>query len=697
MGLSTVTKAVLFAGAQAVLAEALALPVPDVPVPATPAVTIAPINTKRFVCFVKHFGGNEQYSRRQYEIEIGPTGTLDFHTTQLGGTIFALGYPRYDLFLDGAFTATYFRKSTTEKVGKFALPRPLPAKTTGGDPRQRRAVIVAKDAAGQVVAAESTVPCLIVDNQDGLAGAQQTHVGVQNASHDWDRGKPFSANVEIPLALTVPRHIPHTLAPAKEFTNQPAGSDLVLEMVVPGCETNNMTTHYLGTRLSGVRSTANIHGYFRADLERAYPVHSSMDGVRGIATMRFALSLKPNRHGGCNYTDGWSRGTFTTDGTRTTKFGIRHKWPIDWTEASLTHPAVEFVGICLDPTIPLLERYPDHCWSWDYDPESLRLSGGARPVDPITGEDPHPGDVRSLLTDRRGWIWENLTPGNQFDGPVSYRRHLKGQLDRPFASRWVPGTRDVLISEEGGKRISRWDGDTFAYRGNEVEGLPHAPQDMAIWRDWLYFSMFERAPGMLVGMVCRKKLNTAPTAPYEVVAIPTLLDSSGEGSRFCSFSINDNTLDADGRMPKGGGGPDGTLALQTFHNAQGALPQFFVPTAAGVYSEWNAWHSHGYNLIQGRGPTWANLVYPCSSGVAFGRWWFSSSINCLYVLRHALATDPPALTNAQRAQITRGHEEYLGRGLDLVHGLYGYGFLPPLFGLSANIDAFLVANGHVKA
>jgi hypothetical protein len=50
------------------------------------------------------------------------------------------------------------------------------------------------------------------------------------------------------------------------------------------------------------------------------------------------------------------------------------------------------------------------------------------------------------------------------------------------------------------------------------------------------------------------------------------------------------------------------------------------------------------------------------------------------------------------AAAAAGENEYKTRGLDLLHGENGFGFyaLPLPWGVSTNIDAFLLANGHTR-
>ena len=64
------------------------------------------------------------------------------------------------------------------------------------------------------------------------------------------------------------------------------------------------------------------------------------------------------------------------------------------------------------------------------------------------------------------------------------------------------------------------------------------------------------------------------------------------------------------------------------------------------------------------------------------------------MLSKALASDP----FIDRTRYASGQRDYMERGMQLTHGPAGWGYygLPLPWGVSADIDLFLQAQGHVR-
>ena len=707
-------------------------PVPPIPQPGA-APTIYPFRTPRqpMLTLLDQWASG-QYERyiRELVVTSNPA-TLDFHKVDpVGGAEYALSAPVYRLadVRSGAVVAIYTTSPGTKR-GRFVAQFPI---TSG----HADLAIQACDAAGNPDPSipEDNVPFAITLDLDGNAKHLQT-VASQRSTFDWTR-MPAHAIVVRPKADFTP--VPQPYVPSGAvvpFTSALSASKMFRYILTgaPG-EANAMTPHHLCTMRSGVQHTSCMQGYFPRDMYTASTELPMLRGERNVATAYMWLYLRAARKGKwyAHTPNAWV--VVLADGRVVTLWGKEHIYAPDHREHTHGGPEERIVGKCIDSRVPASEAYPRNAWGGDFDHDSLNLDLTATPID---GEQPHGHDeggvivawVYYFLTDERGWVWRvrrNGADPNRAHDPSTWQESeaelwITGlNLPRGLAHRL--GTRELLVGEAGRHRIGRWSMDKpDTYLGPWIEnpnannfgkyetvaqtdanGHPRmwlgadprsaavqaepiiAPEGIAYYRDL--------AGAEWVIWVSRAQMDIRRcNASGNVQKIGNLSysASASPGHHVTQVCVNDNTLDADGNMPRGGFGPHGAVFAVTFYNAEFGRPQAFVPNAAGGYSPWSL-GGYAYDVIAGRGPNWSNDVYPTACAVGYGQMGQCTSLNALYVTRQATNADPAP----DYARLTRGHNYYKSKAYDLL-GPYGYtpnGWRP--WGENADCDYWMQYNGH---
>jgi hypothetical protein len=177
---------------------------------------------------------------------------------------------------------------------------------------------------------------------------------------------------------------------------------------------------------------------------------------------------------------------------------------------------------------------------------------------------------------------------------------------------------------------------------------------------WLYFASLAQAQV--------RRVNLA-TGVLQVVATVPTDDNSG----FVKIAVSDGTF-----------GPLGTVFTWTWSNAQGGNPATHLPDG----TRWK-WEEQN-----GGAGAFAHFVYPTAGAVGQGRLILGGVNEGLLSISRRQAGDI-----IPGAAETRGAADFAARGLHLLHGHNGYGFygLPLPWGVTADIDAYLLSQGHTKA
>jgi hypothetical protein len=189
-----------------------------------------------------------------------------------------------------------------------------------------------------------------------------------------------------------------------------------------------------------------------------------------------------------------------------------------------------------------------------------------------------------------------------------------------------------------------------------------APEGLFFQDGWLYFTSKAQAEVRRV-----RRDGTG----LEVVR-PVRIDGN---SKFAKLALGDGTW-----------APRGTTATWTWSNAHFGGPEVVAPDGTAI----TLW----YSLPMGGSGDWTvHSGYGTAGFISNGRLVNFNMLDGCYEVRRRLPGD-----RVETPAVVAGRAEYYARYLYLLHGPDGFGFYgqPLPWGLTANIDAYLVFCGHRK-
>lgn len=641
-------------------------PIPPAPPPTQVAAKTRAINPYAVVCFAGWFEGGQGYTRTEgIEVATGDTYRLKFNGIDFvsNGAERVLHGP-YRLLIDGSEHTTtappegakeaFFDARVSElsegwhwcdidAPGQSAIPWPIYV--------QRGASPVP----------QATMPVVL-----GTYGFKGTHY----SRFSWSTVPAKFAPVTAPYRRETPA-----------FSEPLSRASLVMSELAPFRPGDMDRTRVT----SGIVNTANHQSYYFDSLVSQYPVHALLDGHRGRGTLAMAMHIQPSHGGGCWFIDPWRFGIVKGDGTIKTLAGWRHREPAERpnpvTPQSL-RDACELVGDW--SAIPVERRGLWEAWGLAWDMRGMERTG---PIVELDGDQlqSHSSNPTGFIADSR----HNRVLRLDFD-----------RLDPTFACRVSEFIADIqepwdcvceggilYVSERLSHRIAAYDARTGAFLRVVVSGPALAtvtpqrtvrrfasvdairahdcvlPEGMFYQDGWLYYA------SLAMAQVRRVHLESGAV---EVVCNPQW----DAGSNYFKIAVSDGTF-----------GPRGTVFVSSWSITYGGKPIAYLPGG----QVWN----YGSLGSEGPGPVWDTLDYGSAVGVGFGKLIFSTSLEGLAVISKALPTDAKVTWADQK----RRRDAYNAAGLQLTHGPGGWGYygLPLPWGVSAEIDDYLITNGHSRS
>ncbi|MBA4175615.1 MAG: hypothetical protein C0505_03510 [Leptothrix sp. (in: Bacteria)] len=442
--------------------------------------------------------------------------------------------------------------------------------------------------------------------------------------------------------------------------------------------------HRPASNADGLVHTFNTQSYFWSTFVAKYPSGVSLlDGPRGVGNVAMATHLQVGRVGQIYFCDPWRFGKVWPNGTVETLAGYRHVAGVP-RHTARPDTDVELVGDW--SSIPVDRRGFRELWGATWDARSLTINEAAASI-PNNGtlEKPHIAGPRLFLADTQNNRVCLLTfPIDNHTAPPRVTEFLTGLSD-PWDVVCEAGV--LYVSERLSHRIAAYDATTGALLRVVVSGSALStvdanrfvrrstslaavraqpcvgPEGLAFHDGWLYFGSF--------AMVQVKRVHLT-SGEIQVVAEPTL----DGNSNYMKIAVSDGTF-----------GPAGTVFVSSWSNAYDGRPMAYLPN--GTVWGYAAVTSGGV----GPGAPWKTLGYTTAVTVSKGRMVSGHSGEGLVMHSKALGYD--AIVDLDR--YNAGRSDYYRRGLQLTHGYNGWGYygLNAPLGLSADIDYFLRAHGHI--
>ena len=698
-------------------------------------------NPSRILTLDKQRPVGARYTRFIEHLENGAATSLKFWCGDIAGAAYPLQAPKYRLLIDGAFYGGSYTKVAGATSG--TLTGTLTGAPPSGPVRLTIQTVNLDDT--PFAGTECNVPFIATLNVDGTAKDSQS-VGVQRNTWMWEHVgvgvPPAHATAIVPLSFFTPAALPLAHVAAVPFTTRLDGTKLMRYMLAPAGEANATQQVALLTTLGGVKHTATRDGYTPMEMFSDHAWQPNLDGARNVSTHFYYLYVKAGRNGK------WYPHTpvswVVVDGTgrRTTLFGKRDKFAPDWQESRHGHPCEELVGVCTDTRIPAGRAYLRNSWGGDWDHSTLALGG---PV--IGAEESHANrDLVWYATDdggpevgMNGFLWKLVRDGqdpNRGNDPSTWKPTVGSMfipnLDLPRAVGHRRGTNEIIVNQMGANRIDVFNKDTGAHirvlaqntnpnvaqfgtvarvgsqtdplrqfrhaaghsptttRGENVlapEGGAYLPN--LFGKDWWVWGSRAQMDLRMVAL---------QDGELRIIGPLTYSNQGAPGNVAVQVWVNDNTPDAEGKMPHGGFGPHGSVFGVTFLHGQNGRPQVYTPLADGTFDEWindPYWHYFERDKIAGRGPLWSNDLYPTAGACGYGQMAQCTSMSGIQVYRQCTAAELAAPA-PDIAKLTRGHDFFKSIGWEML-APYGYspnGQLP--WGRNADCDYFLEFHGRAK-
>ena len=440
--------------------------------------------------------------------------------------------------------------------------------------------------------------------------------------------------------------------------------------------------HRPNRNLDGIQSSYDVQPYFWSDLVALKPRVPLLDGPRGVGTVCMVTHVEIGKAAPANtgprnntyFCDPWRVGKISADGTITTLAGYRHA-------GMLTHwedPAdVELIGDW--SSIPPARRGFHELWGMAWDERTLVINESAAAIASEDNQKPHVvGPTMFLADSQRDRICKLEFSATRHGLPPKVTEFINNVED-PWDIVYYDGV--LYVTERKSHRICAYDATTGAFLRIVVQGRPLAsvdrnrevvrlaslaiiraepcvaPEGLYLQDDWLYWA--SKAQGQV------KRVRLSDGVVQVVCNVPM-----DDNSKFVKLALSDGTF-----------GPRGTVFTWTFSNAQMGQPATTLPGGA----RW-IWEDQ-----KGGAGNFSQFVYPTAGAVGQGRLVCAGMNEGLVVISKKVAGDVTPSASA-----ARGAVEYSARGLHLLHGHHGFGFygLPLPWGVSADIDDFLEANGH---
>lgn len=660
-------------------------PAPPAPTPPPPAPTPAPpvgqVLPDAFtpgpatIVFADYFVAGQGYEREQ-RVVIMTGASRQFKVTGIesGGAFRPFTSDSYALLVDGVEKASVFGV-----LGKTAAVITLPL----ADIPEGWHVLSLR------TAGETVVPLRLAYRQVGAAPVPQLLMPVQSSSHSLHNERiVFSAMVPAVYAPTIKPLPKREPLPFSDLLDR---KSLIQIDLVPWRGSGDI---YRTRNTNGVINTGNQQAYYWPSV--AGPKWSGMallDGPRGAASVAMATHLQVG-HAGVWFCDPWRFGLISNDGTVRTLAGLRHKAPAPRPQPIndvTLKAAVEMVGDW--SAVPVERRGFHELWGMAWDARTLARTGSAA-VDVGGGVmmAPHDFNPVCFLADAQGGRIAKL----EFD------RFDLGFKIPPKITEFITGLADpwdvvydaglIYVSERQANRIVAYDATTGALVRVVLQGaggLAIVDPASRFVRRIAAVDVIRTEPCVLpeglylqdvklyYGSIAMGQVRSVNLASGAITVEVADFDYSHGFTNFCKIAVGDGSF-----------GPRGTIFLVTWAIANQGRPRAFLPGG----KEW------GWNSVtagDGPGRAWETLGYGCAVAVGGGQLVCSTSSEG--IVTHVKAVPADGLP-VKAADSERRRRAYVDRGLHLTHGPGGWGYygLPLPWNVHADVDAYLVANGHDK-
>ena len=611
-----------------------------------PDIVSAPLDVAALTADVFQYAGGRYFRYKELLVFTSGTISLKFQVSNFasgGGINLSFGYPSYALrvrsvlpngTLGPSNLRAQYTRFGTERVGTLLG-------AFGNEPDGPCMLeIIGVDSAGNGTSLISHGA--YIDRSGGAMNHPMTLL--QNCSRDWESlatmNPPWPIVYQYAIApkamVSTTRVTPLSPRLGAPFNTAVRAAGITrIEYSISG---DGVGTAAAITK-SGIVTTEARQNYAFSDVMAKAPRLPLLDGDRGTCTTPYTTDLQWGRNGKLYGANPWQAWVMDAAGHKRTLYGIRHRYPPVWSEASLDGPEVEVVGDW-DASIPATERHAWESWGAAWDMRSLLPIDDAAPIPPGETEHPHIGaGPVQFRTDRHGYVLRVQFDGHSHATPAKIQRWV--QCDDPWGIFYLNGK--IYVSERGKNRISIWSADnpnqylgyliadpTAASLGainqqtRRWAGAPKAtcrqhpivaPEGLRYLDGYVYWGSFAQ------GEVRRIPL---AGGPVEVVCRPI----TGDNSNYVYLDFSDGSF-----------GPRGTIFLTTWENANNGRPQAFLPiagqdrdgtlcthtcfvTAANpknppVNSALWTWQGFATNVLQGPGGQWISDSY--ASAVAVGR------------------------------------------------------------------------------
>lgn len=637
-------------------------PPPGPPVSPDARIRIEKVNMANLVA-LKSFHTDSRYERfRRLHVLEGDSARVAFHGFDFtsGGRQTALGSTRYSLLLDGvAASSATVAAGATEAEFEVDL---------RGVAAGWRRVQVGGLASGE------TSPTWFVFVKKGNVNPQAFTPVVQGTFGLTQRGDGYHVWAEAPSAYR-PTARPLSPRAAVPFSSAITRRDMHATHLVP---LRHGDMHRVNRNKDGIVSSFDLQSYFWSGFTALKPTTACLDGPRGVGTVSMATHLEVGKgpSGNIFFCDPWRLGRISPDGTITTLAGYRSTSPMHHWE----DPAdLELVGDW--SSIPVERRGFHELWGMAWDERTLGVNTSAAPIPSEGNQQPHVVGPVAFVTDtQNNRVCKLEFSPTSRTAPPKVTEFIVGVQD-PWDIVYRDGV--IYVSERLAHRVAAYDATTGQYLRTVVSGAPLAtlnqirevvPQaSIAVMRaercvapeglyrldDWLYFGSMAQAQIRRINLVSGV-LEVVSTVPVD------------GNSKFVKFAVSDGSF-----------GPKGTVFTCTWSTAEFGLCASTLPNG-------DQWWWGGASGGTGR---WSTLGYPAAVGVGQGRLVQGGVVEGILMITQRQAGDQEV-----SAAAVAGETEYKARGLELLHGENGFGFygLPLPWGVSTNIDAFLLANGHTR-
>lgn len=483
-------------------------------------------------------------------------------------------------------------------------------------------------------------------------------------------------------------------------------------------------THRPNVDKNGVLSTFDAQAYHWSQLHNKFPTVPCLDGKRGVGTVAMATHLEVGealvpvagnpawpqtpsgfyRVANTYFCDPWRFGKIRQDGTVITMVGWRHKgvmghWE-DGIKDGYVYPdglkhGLELVGDW--SAIPEDRRGFWELWGCAWD---RRRSGAAN----VGGPSPDPRE-KGLIPHPVGGGMVTFHPDTQHNRIVrcEFPHDTHFDYNRTKVTEFLTGLQDpwdcvgddngvLYVSERKAHRICAYSMDSGQLLRVVVQGQPLAtvnvnrdvitsgtldqrraapcvaPEGLYLQDGWLYFASIAQA------QVRRVHLTTG-----ELQVVRTILVDGN--SKFAKLALSDGTF-----------GPRGSTFTWSWTGQFIGGPEMWGPIgpngepAKPILKWWN-------DQSGGTGDWTSHAGYGTAGCAQFGRMVTACMVEGVKIISKSMPGDKP-----MSAVALRGQTEYRNRSLYLTHGDAGFGYygLPLPWGVSADVDEFLLSQGHVK-